>query len=456
MTIIQKTVQEIGTVHLVFVLIPAAVVGCFHLYYRLCRSRWKTFLKILNRRLDAPRRVRLADNLEFAIPAGVTLGEALYNLYLIDPRLLEAIEQAHGSHAFASAAELVDHIESVMDAGPAAWSGLVSQYKGYLGELVAAERLEQLGHEVVMAPVPNQEGWDLLVDGEPVQVKSGLDADAIHQHLEDFPGIEVVTVEEHAEHFGDQPMVEPLDGFSGAAVEETTDQGLRAIEAIGATDFYFIPVSILRRLARNLRLWHDGRMDFREAVSRAIKEGSLIGGAAEAGGWLALTVLSPQSLAVAAATRVAGNVASGWLARLGLRKWCSRRFERARERLERSLAAYRTAASAELSAWEREMRLRAAGVRLQARLWWWVTLGNLLRKSFANMDRALSNEFCRLREDLEKRLDQEQELPKKTALVVDFHRRLTFRFVPSSKLRSALDDVSSAWQSYFDLLGSLG
>jgi hypothetical protein len=45
--------------------------------------------------------------------------------------------------------------------------------RGYVAEQKAVIALEKAGHIVQFAPTPNQQAWDLLVDGHPWQVKEG-------------------------------------------------------------------------------------------------------------------------------------------------------------------------------------------------------------------------------------------------------------------------------------------
>lgn len=97
--------------------------------------------------------------------------------------------------------------------------GYENWLKGHIGESVAAEVLSSQGHHVVFAPVPNQPGWDLIVDGVPMNVKVGdYPADDIAEHLAKYPDIPVVT-DQHTAALLDHPMVHGIPGIEGDRLE---------------------------------------------------------------------------------------------------------------------------------------------------------------------------------------------------------------------------------------------
>jgi len=180
--------------------------------------------------LDKP--VPRYQNVDLAVGAGVTAMHVLHNLSQIDGDVLEAIDAAHGGNDFDSTNDLLAHVNEVMNGSEAQAEGLVSLYKGHLGELELANSLREAGHHVEMAATPNQEGWDAIVDGTPTQFKSGLDAGGIEQHLADNPEIPIITVSEHAVAFADNGAVIVVDDVSGVAIEDTTRESLAALEGV--------------------------------------------------------------------------------------------------------------------------------------------------------------------------------------------------------------------------------
>ncbi|MEZ4437408.1 MAG: hypothetical protein R3F65_33865, partial [bacterium] len=192
-----------------------------------------------NRALNAPMRgvperalrgLRWRSDVAGSIALATTLDVAVA-LVRIDPRLLDAIDRAHGANAFQSFSALQAHVSEVMSRGDAAFAGLVSQYKGSLTELLAAEHLTAAGHTVVLADAPNQPGWDVLVDEVPTQIKGGLDHQPIHDAQADHPDIPILTVSENADAFVGSPVTAlPL---SGHEIAETTGASLDAIDGMG-------------------------------------------------------------------------------------------------------------------------------------------------------------------------------------------------------------------------------
>lgn len=65
-----------------------------------------------------------------------------------------------------------DHFLSGVEASIA---GAMERLEGYTAERIVAAHLVAQGHIVEFADIPNQEGWDILVDGHPIQVKCVMD-----------------------------------------------------------------------------------------------------------------------------------------------------------------------------------------------------------------------------------------------------------------------------------------
>lgn len=113
----------------------------------------------------------------------------------VDEHLFQAVE--HMTH---------ESVQSIGDLGRAisehdwavnSWTGadagLVASVKGHLGEWLAADHLMQAGHSVAMPTASNQAGWDLLIDGHEVNVKTVGDAAAhLRDHFAAHPDIGVL------------------------------------------------------------------------------------------------------------------------------------------------------------------------------------------------------------------------------------------------------------------------
>lgn len=104
--------------------------------------------------------------------------------------------------------------------------GFASWIEGHIGESVAADVLTQHGHSVMFAETANQPGWDLLVDGVPIQVKVGDHAaSSIHEHFERYPDIPVVT-DIHTADMLDNPLVQGLPGLEPAHIHELASKAM--------------------------------------------------------------------------------------------------------------------------------------------------------------------------------------------------------------------------------------
>jgi hypothetical protein len=141
--------------------------------------------------------------------AGITLGDFLYDYIRIDPTVVEGIDFARSAdlHNFLSFAHFAEHHEEL--AGRAL-AGSISNLQGYVAERVVAQHLEAAGHDVSFPDLSNQEGYDILVDGHPFQVKCLLDSGGVHEHLDrfDYP---VIVNSELADQVGhlDNVYVDP-------------------------------------------------------------------------------------------------------------------------------------------------------------------------------------------------------------------------------------------------------
>ncbi|MFX4385257.1 glycine zipper family protein, partial [Acinetobacter baumannii] len=72
-------------------------------------------------------------------------------------------------------------------------------------------------------------GYDLIVDGTPMQVKCSMDADYVLSHFDKYPDIPVIVNSELAEQLGNHPMVLVDTTLSYEAVQETTGVGLEQV-----------------------------------------------------------------------------------------------------------------------------------------------------------------------------------------------------------------------------------
>lgn len=159
--------------------------------------------------------------------AALTVGDLLYDAYRIDPTAVEGID-------FGRAADLSDIFrfarfsEDLEALSPATFQGNLSQLHGYVGERVAACALRAEGADVQFPATSTEPGFDILVNGEPFQVKCLSSPAGVHEHLLRYPDIPVITNSELAEFFAGDDRVTALPGFSHTEVVARTTETLDA------------------------------------------------------------------------------------------------------------------------------------------------------------------------------------------------------------------------------------
>jgi len=261
---------------------------------------------------------------EDALYGALTLGDLVYDLCRIDPDVIAACdfsrkEDISNALAFSSFAE--EHRELVGEAR----SGLVSGIHGYVAERVVAHHYAALGHDVTFPDASNQEGWDLLIDGKPFQVKCLNDASGVYEHLErhEYPVIVNAELHDSVAHL---PGVYVDYALHHDQVRDATSEALEAGE--DATDFEVPWISLAVSSASALRDLVNGDTDFMGACTNAVTNtagrilfGTLGGKAASAVG---LFLLGPAAgIVFGAAGSVLGAAGGRRIAAMGRRSLVS-------------------------------------------------------------------------------------------------------------------------------------
>lgn len=164
--------------------------------------------------------------------AGLTTGEMLYRAATIDDRVIQAADfwrAADLSHPFAFAA----HAHELQAAGADI------ALRGYVAEQIVMDQLIAEGHAVSRPDMANQPGYDLIVNGQQVQVKCGADLGLLREHFETYPDIPVIVNAELMKAASGEPwsnMVGTVEGFELQAIETIRDQALDAGVDLAATD----------------------------------------------------------------------------------------------------------------------------------------------------------------------------------------------------------------------------
>jgi hypothetical protein len=102
------------------------------------------------------------------------------------------------------------------------FDGNINNLKGYVAERFVAQELQSEGMEVEFPQDSNQEGFDLLINGDPFQVKCLASKSLVFEHLEKNPNIPVFVNEEIFESLEGDPRVYSVNGLSNESVEAAT------------------------------------------------------------------------------------------------------------------------------------------------------------------------------------------------------------------------------------------
>lgn len=223
----------------------------------------------------------------------------------------------------------------IQERSPAGIAGAISNVKGYVAEQVVAAELIAKGHQVEFPANSNEPGWDLLVDGEKLQVKCLGDLGGLEAHFGNY-AYPVLANSELADKIPFQwaDKVFFVEGCSNELIKQVTDSSMAA----GADMFNpAVPVFALAVSAiRNLMNYNADKVSGTQAVEQVVLDGSARVGLAAAGGYLGtgigLLVFGPAGalvwgsvlpvLAQAQASRFMGLL-DGFIQTQAYKEWAS-------------------------------------------------------------------------------------------------------------------------------------
>lgn len=133
----------------------------------------------------------------------VSVGEFIYDLVMINPTVVTGLDFARTDDL--SSLFTLSQFSSQIDT--TVLTGDMAQLQGYVAEQMLAVELQAKGHDVEFPEESNNPGWDILVDGQPFQVKNLANPDGVRQHLDIYPDIPVYVNEELAPYFEGNPNV---------------------------------------------------------------------------------------------------------------------------------------------------------------------------------------------------------------------------------------------------------
>ena len=219
-------------------------------------------------------RVKIKETGTFAT---IYVGDLLYDIIRVDPRVLEGIDflrkEDLSSVLKFGKQEIIDRSEKSVES----LEGLHSSYLGYTFERVVALDFRQKGSEVEFPAKANQSGYDLIINGEKFQVKTQGDGiDIIEKHFEKYPNIKIIVNSEAYEKFV-QKYPEKTDliinsGFSHEEtkniVKESTDSAVEIFEdnnLFGSAIPEILGIVSIISIGKNFMGWARGNTDIETA-----------------------------------------------------------------------------------------------------------------------------------------------------------------------------------------------
>ncbi len=239
---------------------------------------------------------------EDAVFASLTIGDLIYDVSRVDPTVLEAADFAR-TEDLSSVFNFAYFAQRIEGLKEASYAGNVAQIQGYVAERLIAQHLQSQGMEVEFPTSPNQEGYDLLVNGEQFQVKCLSSTQGVLEHLERNPDIPVLVNEDLAEQLQNIDNVYPVPGILHDEVVEATESTLEAGDEI--LDFEIPLIAVVVASGRNVYAILRGKTDFATALQNIAID---VAGRS-AGGIFGSKILSLAGLIFGPAGGVVGGLA---------------------------------------------------------------------------------------------------------------------------------------------------
>ncbi|ANM04683.1 hypothetical protein AMC78_CH02597 [Rhizobium phaseoli] len=226
------------------------------------------------------------DALEISAVGAATTADILFNAASIDPMVVSAadfsrIEDISDIFKFG---QFADRIASMTGAAAV---GAGNNLRGYVSEQIVAARLAEHGYVVEFPDTSNNPAFDLLVDGNPFQVKCLLGLDGLREHFSKYPDMPVYANGELADAVmasGEAwaSKVFYIDGFDHEIADLITRTSLEAGKALG--DLHVPYFAMAASTGWNLYRWWRGRMPLSDLPLSVLIDNAVKGGLATVGG----------------------------------------------------------------------------------------------------------------------------------------------------------------------------
>lgn len=234
-----------------------------------------------------------SDLLDTVAVASLTAADMIWSAAALDPDVLQAAD-------FSRAADLDNPLAFAATAHEFLNAGAAVSLRGYSAERLVINRLVADGHAVQLAKDSTTPGYDLFVDGFPVQVKCGTSLSILAEHFEKYPEIPVIAdaaLMAQAAASGQDwaSLVTTLPGFELAEIEERIAVTLDKAAELAEPDILAaaLSIGILRGGLEVAR----GRISASDLPAWLLLEGASRGALTMAGGqagaWLGLITIGP-------------------------------------------------------------------------------------------------------------------------------------------------------------------
>ncbi len=165
---------------------------------------------------------------EQGVIGGFLSASTIWEYIQIDPNVIKAIDFSYTNED--SWAGRVVTAKDILDKDGDSLTGALHRLNGYTAEQQVAMHYSANGYIVDTAETANEEGWDLIIDGQLVQVKNTMTPSLVQDALNKNPDIPVITNIEMQQHFENNPMVWPDPLLVNEQVADTTLQSLETLE----------------------------------------------------------------------------------------------------------------------------------------------------------------------------------------------------------------------------------
>ena len=166
--------------------------------------------------------------------------------------------------------------------------GSLNKIKGHIAENHVAEHFKEAGIEVDWPETSNQEGWDLLLNGNSIQVKLTNNTNSLIEHFKNNPEIPVIipsdadNIPETAFHFDPSDNIDSLFDYlketpekavivdnqlSNAELTESIEEGTDLL--MGATEFHLPFFTTAFTFSREIKLLKNKDTDIISALKNA-------------------------------------------------------------------------------------------------------------------------------------------------------------------------------------------